>query len=81
MQQKPADSVLPVQETCTAWGSEACIDSIRSGGPTLTTTRSADRSVSAKRGWRSTGNQIVSKAGKATVQRSSPSCASATSGA
>ena len=50
---------------------------MRSGTPTLITTRSALRSASGKRGWSSTPIQISSNAGKAWVQRSRSSWSSA----
>ena len=80
-QQNPADSVPPRHEICTAVGSLACIAAIRSAGPTLITVRRSGTADGANSGWSSTGSQIVSNAGNATVARSSTSCRQATSGA
>ena len=80
MQRKPPASVEPVQETCGALGSSSCIIRSRSGTPTLSTSRSADTSAAGKRGCWSTCSQIVSKAGKAIVQRAASSCSTAAPG-
>ena len=79
-QQKPPASVPPRQEIWVAVGSLACIPAMRSAGPTLMTVRSAGTAAGTSSGWSSTGSQMVSKAGNATVARSSTSWRTARSG-
>ena len=73
-------SVLPKHEISVALGNRSCIETSDGGTPTAITRRIRLRSAVAKRGWLSTPSQIVSKAGKATVQRSSSSWSSAAVG-
>ena len=70
-------SVAPNPDTWVPWGSRSCISRSRPGEPTLNTYRSAVGRSRAASGWSSTGSQIVSKAGKASVQRSRSSWSSA----
>ena len=76
----PPHSVLPNDETWVTYGRRSCISRSDPGEPTAMTRRSEWRSASGKRGSFCTASQIVSKAGKASVQRSRSSCSSAGAG-
>ena len=67
---KPPHSVLPNEETCGTYGSRSCISAAARASRRRSRAAARVRSASAKPGSFCTASQIVSNAGKATVQRS-----------
>ena len=59
MHAKAHVSVEPKHDTCGTCGRRCCICTSEFGTPALMIVRSAERSASGKRGWLSTGIQIV----------------------